>query len=69
MIHVPRAWEEKVRSWVGNYRESKELMGRISEALLERFLKEKERASRPRAMARRTFALTARCPKGRRVRR
>jgi len=43
MIHVPHAWEAQVRSWVGNYREGKELLGRISEAAVNRFLRQKER--------------------------
>ena len=45
MIHVPRAWEAEVRSWVGHYREGKELLGRISEGVLKRFLREKEESS------------------------
>jgi hypothetical protein len=48
MIHVPRALEAQVRSWVGNYREGKALLGRISDGLLERFLREKEKASGPK---------------------
>jgi len=46
MIHVPRAWEARVRSWVGNHRESRELLRALSDALLERFVREKEEASR-----------------------
>jgi hypothetical protein len=53
MIHVPRALEAQVRSWVGNYREGKALMGRISDGLLERFLREKEKALRPNPRPRR----------------
>lgn len=45
MIHVPRAWESEVRSWVGHWKEGKELLGRISNGVLERFVREKEQAS------------------------
>lgn len=46
MIHVPKAFEPAVRSCVANYREVKELLGRVSGACLERWLEEKEREKR-----------------------
>lgn len=38
MIYVPPAWEEEVRSWVGNYREAAQLLEKILQGYLERFL-------------------------------
>jgi len=40
MIYVPGAWEERVEVWVRRYREASELMEKLSERALERFLKE-----------------------------
>ena len=43
MIYVPSAWEERVRLWVGAYREVDALVDEVSAACLERFLRETDR--------------------------
>ena len=43
MIYVPAQWEERVRVWVGRHREASELLDRLSQIQLRRFLKEKQR--------------------------
>jgi len=44
MIYVPPALEATVRRWVNTYQEARQLMEKISQASLERFLKGKEKA-------------------------
>ena len=44
MIHIPKPWETTIRAWVGNYRDLKRLMDRVSDGSLNRFLKEKHSA-------------------------
>ena len=44
MIYVPADHENAVRSWVGNYREAEGLIEQLSQACLDGFLKEKQRA-------------------------
>ena len=48
MIYVPRALEATARRWVSTYQEAWDLMEKISRVCLERFLKGKEKVSRPR---------------------
>ena len=42
MIYIPPKWEKTIRSWVGAYQEMKQLTDEISQASLDRFLREKE---------------------------
>jgi len=44
MIYVPQAMETMVRRWVSTYQETWQLMEKISQACLERFLRGKEKA-------------------------
>jgi hypothetical protein len=44
MIYVPQALEATARRWVATYREAWQLMEKISQASLERFLRGKEKA-------------------------
>jgi hypothetical protein len=44
MIYVPQALEATARRWVSTYQEAWQLMEKISQACLERFLRGKERA-------------------------
>ena len=43
MIYVPQALEATARRWVSTYQEAWQLMEKISQACLERFLKGKEK--------------------------
>ena len=43
MIYVPSAWEETIRSWVQSYQEVDGLVDEVSQACVERFLKETDR--------------------------
>lgn len=43
MIYVPQALEATVRRWVATYQEAWQLMEKISQASLERFLRGKEK--------------------------
>jgi hypothetical protein len=43
MIYVPPSLEATVRRWVSTYQEAWQLMERISQACLERFLRGKEK--------------------------
>ncbi len=45
MIYVPQALEATARRWVGTYQEAWQLMEKISQASLERFLKGKEKVN------------------------
>jgi hypothetical protein len=42
MLFVPRDWEEKVRAWVGNYREVKKLLEEVCEEGWNRVVNRKE---------------------------
>ncbi len=42
MLFVPRDWEEKVKAWVGNYREVKKLLEEVCEEGWNRVVKRKE---------------------------
>jgi hypothetical protein len=44
MIYIPPKWEKTIRSWVGANQEMKQLTDEISQASLDRFLREKEEA-------------------------
>jgi hypothetical protein len=44
MIYIPPKWEKTLRSWVEAYQEMKQLTDEISQASLDRFLREKEPA-------------------------
>jgi hypothetical protein len=44
MIYIPPKWEKTIRSWVEAYQQMKQLTDEISQASLERFLREKEAA-------------------------
>ena len=44
MIYIPPKWEKTLRSWVEAYQEMKQLTEEISQASLDRFLREKEPA-------------------------
>lgn len=46
MIYIPPQMEADVRSWVEAYRELKALIAQLSEARVERLLREKDRAIR-----------------------
>ena len=46
MICVPRRLEDAVRSWVEVHREVDRLIARVSQACLQRFLKEKKRGQK-----------------------
>jgi hypothetical protein len=48
MIYVPQALEATVRRWVATYQEAWQLMEKISQASLERFLKGKEKVREAR---------------------
>jgi hypothetical protein len=43
MIYIPPAMEATVRRWVSTYQEAWQLMEKISQACLERFLRGKEK--------------------------
>ena len=43
MVHVPRDWEERIKKWVGNYKEAQDLMHQVSQVCLKRFLEDKKR--------------------------
>ena len=42
MIYVPSAWEATLRSWIASYKETEQLMDRVSEICLTRFLEGKQ---------------------------
>jgi len=42
MRYVPRDWEERVKEWVGNYREVKELLEQVCEEGWQRVVNRKE---------------------------
>ncbi len=42
MVYIPPEWEEDIRAWVGNYREAAELLDKILQGYLERFLSGKK---------------------------
>ncbi len=48
MIYVPQALEATARRWVATYQEAWQLMEKISQACLERFLKGKEKVREQR---------------------
>jgi hypothetical protein len=48
MIYVPQAMETTVRRWVRTYQEAWQLMEKISQACLERFLRGKDKVRRAR---------------------
>ena len=48
MIYVPQAMETTVRRWVRTYQEAWQLMEKISQACLERFLRGKEKVREAR---------------------
>jgi hypothetical protein len=41
MIYVPQALEATVRRWVGSYQEAWQLMEKVSQSCLQRFLRGK----------------------------
>ena len=53
MIYVPRAWEQTIRSWVAGYREIGGLVDAVSQACLDRFLREKKAGREPDSPRRR----------------
>ena len=42
MIYIPTEWEEQVQEWVKNHQEMSKLLELVSDATIERFMKEKE---------------------------
>jgi hypothetical protein len=42
MLFVPRDWEERVKEWVGNYREVKQRLEEVCEEGWQRVVKRKE---------------------------
>lgn len=42
MLFVPRDWEERVKEWVGNYREVKQQLEEVCEEGWQRVVKRKE---------------------------
>jgi hypothetical protein len=48
MIYVPQALEATARRWVATYQEAWQLMEKISQACLERFLRGKEKVREAR---------------------
>lgn len=42
MLYVPRDWEERVKRWVGNYREMKKLLEAVCEEGWRRVVERKE---------------------------
>jgi len=53
MIYIPAAWEETIRSWVADYRELSARIDAVSQACLDRFLREKKAGRGPDAPRRR----------------
>ena len=47
MIYLPKAWEETIRSWVAGYREIATRIDAVSQACLDRFLREKKAGRAP----------------------